>query len=314
MDTEREDAAMNYVSTHLKHSLNIESIVSIHYFEYTADFRYPGESHNFWEMIYCDKGSLRIRAGNHNLILSHGQAFLHPPGQFHNVCSGNHEGANSVILSFYSDTPELATIADKIICTDSYTANALFSILREAQASFCNPLGKIHDAQLLRKAEPDFYASEQIIQNYIELLLIHLIRANETGMNPFPELPENSRKNPLLEQITDYMKENMGNKMTFQIIASRFSISPTTLKNLFRKNYNTGTMAYLTSLRVERAKELLRNEELSCTAIAMTCGFCSVHHFSKVFKDEVGMSPTEYIKSVKSLLEDASIQFLPPQK
>ena len=69
---------MQYVSTQLRHSLNIESVVSIHYFEYTADFRYPGEEHDFWELIYCDKGELRISAGDHDLLLRHGQAFLHP--------------------------------------------------------------------------------------------------------------------------------------------------------------------------------------------------------------------------------------------
>lgn len=302
---------MQYVSTQLRHSLNIESVVSIHYFEYTADFRYPGEEHDFWELIYCDKGELRISAGNHDLLLRHGQAFLHPPKQFHNVRAENQESANSVILSFYSDTPELSGIADKIICTDDYTANALFSVLREAQASFSNSLGKIYDAQLMRKSTPDFFATEQVIQNYIELLLIHLIRADRARFEKFPELPEGEKKNLLIEQITEYMKENLDSKLTFRDLSARFLVSSTTLKNLFRKHCNLGAMEYLTALRIERSKELLRGGTMSCTAIALSCGFCSVHHFSKVFKDEVGMSPTEYVKSIKSLLEDASAGSVP---
>ena len=99
------------------------------------------------------------------------------------------------------------------------------------------------------------------------------------------------------------MRENMHRKVTFAEVSAYCSVSPTTMKNLFRKSVGCGTMEYLTELRVERAKELLLSGTLSCTDIAERCGFCSVHHFSRVFKDTTGMSPTEYVKSVKAMLE-----------
>ena len=294
---------MNYVSTVLNRELIIDSIVSIHYFEYPVDFYYPGESHDFWELIYCDKGRLRIHAGDRDLVLCHGQAFLHPPGQYHNVQVEDRESSNSIILSFHSDTTELISIADRVIRTDSYTANALFSILRESQWSFANPLNKVYDAQLIRKEKSQYFASEQIIQCYIDLLLVHLIRAENAG-DRFPELPSSNDRNPLLERIVEYMKEHMSEKLTFPMLTTRFSVSPTTLKKLFRTYYGSGTMEFLVNLRIDRAKELLRKERLSCTEIASQCGFCSIHHFSKSFKESTGMSPTEYVKSVKAMLED----------
>lgn len=297
---------MDYVSTTLRRDLVIDSIVSIHYFEYPVDFHYPGESHDFWELIYCDKGKLRIHAGDRDLVLSHGQAFLHPPEQYHNVHVADLESSNSIILSFHSDTPELYHIADRIIRTDSYMVNALFSILRESQLSFENPLNKVYDAQLIRKPKADFFASEQIIQNYIDLMLVHLIRAEHAG-DRFPELPVTVEKHPLLEEVVSYMKEHLSEKLTFPMLTTHFSVSPTTMKKLFRKYYGSGTMEYLVTLRIERAKELLRKENMSCTEIAFACGFCSIHHFSKTFKEASGMSPTEYVKSVKALLEDGSL-------
>ena len=102
---------------------------------------------------------------------------------------------------------ELYQLADRVIRTDSYTANALFSILRESQASFCNPLGKIYDTQLMRKPKADYFASEQVIQNYIELLMIHLIR-KERAAERFPELPGKKEQNLLLENVIQYMREN----------------------------------------------------------------------------------------------------------
>ncbi len=294
---------MRYVPTSLARELSLESVVSIHYFEYISHFTYPGESHDFWELIYCDRGTLEIFDGETWRTMPHGQAYLHPPGQFHNVRPAGEEAANSIIVSFYSNTDALRCIADRILFLDQYATGALFSILRETKASFRNNLGQTYDAQLLRKERADYFGSEQVIQNYIELLLIHLIRKHDS-VDKLLDLPEGGRQNPLFDRIAAYMKENLHRKMTFGELCESFSVSATTLKNLFRRTCGCGTMEYLTELRIERAKSLLLGGKHSCTDIAGMCGFCSVHHFSKVFKDVVRMSPTEYVKSVKAMLEE----------
>ena len=294
---------MRYVPTSLVKELNVESVVSIHYFEYTPEFAYPGESHDFWELIYCDKGVLEIFDGTRWQTMPHGQAYLHPPCQFHNVRTMGEETANSIIISFYSDTEAIRSIADRILFLDQYAMGAFFSILKEAKASFRNNLGQAYDAQLVRKERADYFGAEQMIQNCLELLLIHLIRKHDVTGDP--ETPViNGKRPPLFDRIVAYMKENLHRKVTFGELTTVFSISPTTLKNLFRKTCGCGTMEYLTGLRVEQAKTLLLGGKYSCTDIAEKCGFCSVHHFSKVFKDTVQMSPTEYVKSVKAMLEE----------
>jgi hypothetical protein len=44
--------------------VNISKIVTIHYFELSKDFSYPGESHDFWELHYVDKGHLICHSGD----------------------------------------------------------------------------------------------------------------------------------------------------------------------------------------------------------------------------------------------------------
>lgn len=278
-------------------------MVSIHYFEYTPQFGYPGESHDFWELVYCDKGILNLQGGADWYILSPGQAYLHPPGQFHNMRIEKNEAANSIILSFYSHTEALWQIAGKILITDGDIENLLLSVLREAKDCFRNPLGKTYDAQLIRKEENAAFGAEQIIQNDIELLLIDLIRKNDRRHRRC-DFPSEKKHDPLLNDMIQYMKEHLGQKLTIGDLVSRFSVSPTTVKKLFRTSCGCGAMAYFTELRVEHAKGLLLGGQLSCTDIAERCGFCSVHHFSKVFKDSVHMSPTEYVHSIKAMLEE----------
>lgn len=295
---------MNYVATKLKRSLSVDSIISIHYFEYTPNFKYAGESHDFWELIYCDNGTLSICADNRELILHHGDIFIHPPKQYHNVRVVGGKAANSIIVSFNSNTPELYEVSEKILKTDSFIASALFAVLSEAKLTFSNELGMLHDRQLIRKQDNTYFATEQAIQNYVELLLIHIIR-QKTPSARFPQAPSQSSKNFMLEEILHYMKENISQKITFSDLTKKFAVSPTTLKNLFSKNFGHGAMEHLMRIRIEHAKELLRSGELSCTEIAMRCGFCSVHHFSGVFRKYEACSPTEYIRTIKSLLDGA---------
>ncbi len=298
---------MNYIATELKKSIAITGIVSIHYYEYTADFTYPGEAHDFWEIIYCDKGALKITADRETFTLGMGQAFLHSPLQFHNVEPADNKPANSVILSFHSSSKRLYELSHTPMDFDNYARTSLFSIIREAKASFENPLGRLGEPVLMRKPREELFGSEQIIQNYAELLLIHLVRKIDYSSD-FPEIPREEKNSRLAADIARYMSENLSKKITFSDITKNFSVSPTTLKKLFKSYYRCGAMEYLTSLRIERAKELLRGGKHTCTEISSLCGFCSIHHFSKVFKEKSGISPTEYLQTVKSLLDSSNIK------
>ena len=74
---------MNYKSIDLKDCITVDKIFTIHYFEYMSDFSFPGESHDFWEFICVDKGDVKIRMGDSDIILKKGQVAFHKPNEFH---------------------------------------------------------------------------------------------------------------------------------------------------------------------------------------------------------------------------------------
>lgn len=76
---------MSYKSTHLRTVFSIRSIISIHYFDYMSDFTFPGESHDFWELVCVDKGEIDAVAGNKRHTLKRGSIIFHQPNEFHNV-------------------------------------------------------------------------------------------------------------------------------------------------------------------------------------------------------------------------------------
>ncbi len=293
----------NYVPISPTISLTIDGIVSIHYFEYTGSFVFAGESHDFWELVFCDKGPAVITAGDREFTLEARDLFLHPPGQYHNIRTDGTHSANSVILSFTGKLPALAAISDRVLTADPYVREALFTIVREARLCFGNRLGQVYDEKLIRRSAPTVFGAEQVILRELELLLIHLVRGDASPAAGGGSLARGSGDR--LAAITDFLEANTHERLSMDVVARTFSISPTTLKKLFSSYHGCGVMSYFLDARIREAKKLIREEELNFSEIALELHFASVHHFSRIFKQKTGMTPTEYARSVKSLLEEA---------
>ncbi|MBR2181136.1 MAG: helix-turn-helix transcriptional regulator [Oscillospiraceae bacterium] len=71
------------------------------------------------------------------------------------------------------------------------------------------------------------------------------------------------------------------------------------LKALFKKNTGYSIMDYYTHLKLERAKILINEGNLSISDIAELLGYSSIHYFSRVFKAKTGITPTEFKNSSK---------------
>jgi AraC-like DNA-binding protein len=80
-------------------------------------------------------------------------------------------------------------------------------------------------------------------------------------------------------------------------MADMVNLSPGYFSNLFRAEVGMSFSDYLIQVRIENAKSLLRRFELSVEAISKRCGFNSLAHFSRTFKDRCGLSPLKYRKS-----------------
>jgi AraC-like DNA-binding protein len=80
-------------------------------------------------------------------------------------------------------------------------------------------------------------------------------------------------------------------------MAEMVNLSPGYFSNLFRAEVGMSFSDYLIQVRIENAKGLLRRFELSVEAISKRCGFNSLAHFSRTFKDRCGLSPLKYRKS-----------------
>ena len=82
-------------------------------------------------------------------------------------------------------------------------------------------------------------------------------------------------------------------------LATEAGISEVYLRMLFAKQYHTSPKQYILELRLQKAKQLLTQSPATVTETAEQCGFSSLYHFCRIFKEKTGLTPTQYAKQHK---------------
>lgn len=79
-------------------------------------------------------------------------------------------------------------------------------------------------------------------------------------------------------------------------------ISPSYLPSLFKQDTGTTIVDYINSQRVDRAAVLLATTDRSIAAVAAAVGILDVNYFTKIFKKQLGTTPTQYRREKKAML------------
>jgi len=96
-----------------------------------------------------------------------------------------------------------------------------------------------------------------------------------------------------VNKLTEFMTEHYHHHITLDTLASNIKISPNYLCSLFKEVTNKTPTEYLLNIRINKAKELLK-DGLSVTEVSSVVGFNDIYYFSKCFKKYTGLSPSQY--------------------
>jgi YesN/AraC family two-component response regulator len=94
-----------------------------------------------------------------------------------------------------------------------------------------------------------------------------------------------------------YLHEHYMDPISLEDTARHVSVSKEYLARCFRQEMGVTLVTYLNRYRVDQAKTLLENDEMNLTEIALETGFSSSAYFSRVFRQETGVSPSEYARA-----------------
>lgn len=303
---------MYYIPTTLCRALKIDRIYTIHYFEYHKDYTFGGEQHDFWELLYIDRGEVTVTAGEKQFSVSQSQLVVHAPGEFHAIAANGVVAPNTVVISFECNSSSMELLRGKVFYTNEHERQLLGNIVVEAGNAFQNDLGDPMYRKLLVKKEGEpgsqAYGAQQMLLCHLEILLLLLMRKG--GHAPKNVASRSDQENlweERVRQIVAWIGENIDHPFELREICLKAMLNKSTLERVFRQQMGTSIIQYCRLAKVERAKQLLREDSMNITQIADSLGFSSIHYFSRTFKQITGMSPSEYALSVKTIIDHSKL-------
>jgi len=123
-------------------------------------------------------------------------------------------------------------------------------------------------------------------------LLMELEKRDEKHLYPL-----NSRDIQSLYAVKERMLEHLEIPPVIPELAAHANMSPSTLKRLFRQIFGNSIFSYYQEFRMKEAARLLKEDKLSVSDVGYQLGFTNLSHFSRVFKDHIGLKPKEYSRS-----------------
>ena len=290
-----------YQPTALRRDIAGPAVVTVHYFEYARDYVFEGEKHDFWELLYVDKGEVEVMADDTGYCLKQGEMIFHKPGEFHNVFANGLVAPNLVVVAFVCASPAMAYFEGKVVKAEEVERELLARIVHEARDAFSNPLDDPGSLKMER-ASSSAFGSEQMIGLLLEQMLIRMVRRGaqrDVAVKTSSSVKRRS-DHDLVQRIIAYMQDNACGTLTFSQVCRFSAQSATNLKTIFKSVTGMGVMEYYRGLKIDAAKTLLREGGGNITQIADKLGYTSVNYFSRYFKQATGMTPSEYTQSIQA--------------
>ena len=97
----------------------------------------------------------------------------------------------------------------------------------------------------------------------------------------------------------EYMQENFWRSLTLEEVSAYVGFNASYFSNLFKRETSMNFLEYLTTLRIDHARERLMKTDDSVNEIAEAVGYSDVKYFSSIFKRSLGLSPNKFRKMYK---------------
>ena len=279
---------------------NVEKIITLFYMEMSKNFQYDGEAHDFWEMVYIDKGQMVCTADKNRFLLKSGEMTFHKPNEYHNLSGDKQTAPNVSILTFECKSRAMKYFEGKIFRLSPEEKTMLSRLFEEGMATY--RLVDEHDPliQDMIRLEGAPYGSSQMVKNLLEIFLIMLCRNTDV-------VSKRTRRSYVIDgvdvpyqvkEILYYLQSNVYGRITVQDVARKLGKSESTVKQLFAGYRKDGIMKYYNGLKIKEARRLIREGKYNMTQIADMLHFDNPQYFSKCFKAYCNMTPREYKASI----------------
>ncbi len=286
-----------YIKTQLSSVINISKIVTIHYNEFDKNFVFEGEKHDFWELVYVDKGQVEICRDEEKIFLSQGEIVFHKPNEFHSIKAFN-SAPNFFVISFVCNSRAMVYFEKFKTTLNKNLKSFLSSIIEEAEKTFIIPKNDPSLKKLIKKSTTSI-GGEQLIKTYLEQLLIFLIRNVIDKKNPSVFPSKESMESYLVASMKVYIESKAKEVFRISELCKQIGYSKSYLCRLFNEQTGETIASYAIKMKIKLARRLIREGNLNFAEISDELSFDNPQYFSRVFKRVMGMTPTEFKSTLR---------------
>lgn len=286
--------------TYYKHKLQnlivVNKVVTIHYFEFDKHFKSKGEKHDFWELVYADKGSIVCSADGKEILLNEGEMLFHKPNEFHTLSADTVSAPNVFIISFECKNEAIRFFENKRLVLNKKYLKFIYMLVEESKKTFHLPYSdpELKKMQLLKRPT---LGGEQLIKNLLEILLINIMRdETESERTNTQFLFKEELDGYVAKRILEFLNERLYQRIKIDDLCETLNYNKSYLFRQFKTATGRTIMQYFTDLKIEESKKLLRSTDLSVSEIAYKLSFDSPNYFSKTFKKKTQYTPLQYKK------------------
>ena len=272
------DAQSRLGCDHVQSNMRVSGIYTFFYHEKEKGFFFAGEAHPALELTYVDQGTMHSVTDGQELSLQQGDMVLYGANQWHMQYADMDVAPRYVTLSFEVQEGDLSTLLNRK--------------LRPPQASVTLI------QQMIREQERMDAFSVDMIAAQLTQLLLQLLRQQAPATRLKASNSLNS-ENEIICRAQQYIGANIREKLSVPHVAKMVDVSPSYMTALFHKNLQISPGEYIRRIKIQESKQMIREGNMNFTEIAAILHYSTVHHFSRQFKDKVGVTPSEYAKSVR---------------
>jgi len=266
-------------------SVDLECFYSLFESVYKEDYFFPGEAHDFWEMVYVREGAICVSADERIFHLSAGDIIFHKPKEFHKFYIENNQKATLLIMSFSASGKALEHFKDCVMRLSKEQGEEIERIrdfLKQRNLLSC--LGCNGGLRNLVK-QPDLF---QRFFCMMELWFLSLAE-NRSFVGTAPDTSETIA----YRNAVQTMERSIQEWLSVEEIARECAVSVSFLKKVFAKYAGLGIHQYFLRIKIVEASRMLK-EGKSVAETSAALAFSSPNYFSTVYKRETGVSPFVY--------------------
>ena len=234
--------------------------------------------HDEVELIFIKKGPFTAYIDDCQYTLNDGCLLVIFPNQLHSYVDikDKYDLVNYMMI-FKSDVLKIFSAEfDKIVPESPIITDK--NVLKEIESLLEKSLE-------IRKKEPEYMY--QALNAHATLIL-------QLALPYFKHKKAKKLQKDIVADIFAYCNRNFCEDITLDDISKEINISKEHIMRIFRERFHTNFRAYINHLRIDEAKKLLRETDISITDISINVGYNTIRTFNRVFIENTGITPTQY--------------------